>query len=257
VAPPESALPRARAPVDTVEDEEAEADEPYEVEQGEEEAEALERIAEEESGAEEDMAEGSSSEGEEEEEAGWWTRRLQASGDPVLGGSGSAKAARPLSALTSLTAFRADGDPLSVHYEWRVEDARAEAEGEGAARARGARDPAGLALSPTAAGEAAPSPARAVLLRVPSASAGPARGDAAAGAVAEAVEGDADSPARRQAAQAAGIDPALVSGLAKKRTVRSGREGRGARVHWAGMLGAAGRGMERCACCVRERGARS
>ncbi|GIL75226.1 hypothetical protein Vretimale_7896 [Volvox reticuliferus] len=56
--------------------------------------------------------------------ASWWTRRLEAAKARSYRMRTSAiDEDREVAALSSMTAFRPDGDPLAMVYEWRVEDA--------------------------------------------------------------------------------------------------------------------------------------
>lgn len=175
--------------------------------------------------------------------ASWWERRVRAS-EARVAGAGEEQEAR----MSSLTAFRADGDPLAVAYEWRLEDpaggtgssdneptvlpGRVVAERQLSLRYIGARTRAALAR-----GDSSRSSASAALSGglpgsttngdsswvavVDAASASHVK----AGPVAEAGERDSNEygtehadldPSERRRAQAAGIDPVLMRGLSKK-----------------------------------------
>ncbi|GLI62082.1 hypothetical protein VaNZ11_004642 [Volvox africanus] len=82
-------------------------------------------------------------EDEDAEAASWWTRRLEAAKARSYRMRTSAiNDDREVAVLSSMTAFRPDGDPLAMVYEWRVEDA-------GAIAAAAADGDAGSARSST------------------------------------------------------------------------------------------------------------
>lgn len=171
--------------------------------------------------------------------ASWWERRVRAS-EARVAGAGEEQEAR----MSSLTAFRADGDPLAVAYEWRVEDpassdnepavlpGRVVAERQLSLRHVNARTRAALARGDSSRSSASAALSGGLpgsttngdsswLAVVDAASASHVK----AGPVAEAGERDSNDygtehpdldPSERRRAQAAGIDPVLMRGLSKK-----------------------------------------
>ncbi|KAG2500666.1 hypothetical protein HYH03_001432 [Edaphochlamys debaryana] len=199
--------------------------------------------------SEEEGGEGEVSDPEGERATTWWSRRVQRAESRAAGEDGAD--ADGGAALTTLTAFRADGDPLAVVYEWRAGEDTAPfsaSEGEEAEEEDGRASPRAAARAVAESRESVPpinnvTPRAGAMLRaeltlqdhsrdssvgtapVPTAWAAVVAAARASGPVAEAISfvdpsgppgGDGDDLPNRKRAQAAGIDPSLARGLQRK-----------------------------------------